>query len=141
MGTSVIRTFDSVVVLEATDQCRDSLYHIDFPEWLSNEDNVALTNHNDDVALFQRERPGCVTGHYFFFCRGKEALRTAKEMLSEAFTGDYDIEVIRGLVPLGHLGSRWMTRKLGFTSYGVVFDLSGPCELFILTKNEWEANG
>jgi hypothetical protein len=58
-------------------------------------------------------------------------------MLKEIFTGPYDVEVIEGLSPLGKLGARWLNRKLGFKSHGVVDTVSGPCEIVIMTKNEW----
>lgn len=133
-----MRTFDLELVKSATDPYRDETVGFNPQKWLESPQNVALTNNNGDIALFERELPGIVTGHYFFHSRGKEALKAAKQMLEEAFTGDYDIKVIRGLTPLDKLGALWMNKKLGFKSYGKVETLAGPCELVILTKKEWE---
>lgn len=133
-----MRTFDLELVKSATDPYKDELHGFDPKNWLSNARNVALTNDNGDIALFERELPGIVTGHYFFHSRGREALNAAVEMLKEAFTGDFDIELIRGLTPTDNLGALWMNKKLGFKSYGKVETLAGPCELVILTKKEWE---
>lgn len=107
--------------------------------WLANPLNICLTNGEGDFSLFERELPHVVTGHYFFKSRGRQAVRIAREMLAEAFLGAYEIELIRGLTPLQKLGARWMNKQLGFKSYGVVQTLVGPCELVMLTKQEWFA--
>jgi hypothetical protein len=106
-------------------------------EWIKDQRNVALTNAVGDISLFQRLLPSVVIGHYFYISRGRAALDVATEMLKEIFTGPYDVEVIEGLSPLGKLGARWLNRKLGFKSHGVVDTVSGPCEIVIMTKNEW----
>lgn len=135
-----MRTYDVNIVTDATDQFAENIYGFIPEEWLANDDNVALTNEHGDVSLFEREMPGVVTGHYFFHSRGRDAITAAEQMLREAFTGDYDIKLIRGLTPLKTLGARWLSRQLGFSSYGVVETTVGCCELVILTKQEWENN-
>ena len=109
--------------------------------WLSIPMNVALTNDKGDVGLFERtaDMDGTVTGHYFFHSRGKEALRTAKEMLHEIFTGPYDVTSIVGLTPLEKKGALWMNRQLGFGHEEEVETAAGPCRFVLLTKQEWES--
>lgn len=107
-------------------------------QWLGLSLNVALTDGEGNYSLFERYSEFVVTGHYFFKARGKQALQLAKEMLQEAFTGDYNIKTIRGLTPLEKQGARWLSKNIGFKSYGEVDTKAGPCELFILNKNEWE---
>lgn len=107
--------------------------------WTEDDSNVALINENKDVALFQRSAPRVVFGHYFFHSRGRAALNAATDMLKEIFTGPYNVEVIQGLTPLEKLGARWLNRKLGFTSHGVTDTVAGPCEIVILTRNEWRS--
>jgi len=133
----ITRTKDLDTIIKATEEYKDSLYGFYPEEWIKCDSNVALTNEYGDVSFFERELPFVVSGHYFFFSRGKQALTEAKKMLREAFTGPYNIEVIRGLSPLQKLGARWMNKQLGFRSYGVVQTMAGPCELVILTKTEW----
>lgn len=111
---------------------------LDPAEWLLSELNVALTDGKGNYGLFERSGNGLVSGHYFMKTRGRDALRTAKVILHEAFTGPYDIQVIRGFTPLEKLGARWMNKQLGFTGYGVITTNVGPMELVILTKKEWE---
>ncbi len=105
--------------------------------WLTFPFNVALTDGEGNFALFERYSEFVVTGHYFFKVRGKKAASVAKTLLKEAFTGPYNIQTIRGLTPLEKLGARWLSKHIGFKSYGEVDTKAGPCELFILNKNEW----
>lgn len=123
-------------VVEATKDYMDGLLGFVPEEWCANPSNIPISNGDGNVALFEYERPGVYTGHYFLKARGKEALKVCQDILAEVFSGD--VEVIRGLTPLENLGARWMNKKLGFTSYGVVKTISGPCELVILTKKEYE---
>lgn len=120
----------------------DSLSGFNPEEWLADTRNVALINDLGDISLFQRLTPSVVIGHYFFLSRGRAAINAAQEMLKEVFTGPYGVEAVEGLSPLQKLGARWLNRKLGFKSHGVVDTVAGPCEIVIMTKNEWsQLNG
>lgn len=103
--------------------------------WLEDQTNLAYTDGRGNVSLFERGSDGVYTGHYFFVVRGKAALVLAREMLS-CFWEESGAKAIRGLTPLTNLGARWMSRQLGFKSYGIVCRDDGPCELFILIRNE-----
>lgn len=83
--------------------------------------------------MFEKSSDGIYTGHYFFVVRGKAALKLAKGMLNFFFENTNE-KVLRGLTPLTNLAARWMSRQLGFKGHGVVHTASGPCELFIITK-------
>lgn len=106
----------------------------DFEEYLEH-DNVVLQE-GDSVGLFTYEYPGVYSGHYFFTVRGREALKLAQEMLSEIFRS-YGARTIRGLTPVEHKAALWMSRKLGFTSYGQVEIDGGRHELFLMTMDEF----
>jgi len=136
----IIRTTDDVIVSSATDAYQTNITGFEPTEWLSNPANVALTNEEGDVSLFERQLglPGTVCGHYFFHSRGKKARETAVAMLKQAFTGPYNITTIIGLTPLDNLGALWMNKQLGFKSYGQVDTEIGMCEFVVLTKHEWE---
>ena len=117
----------------------DGILGFDPEQWIKDDKNICLTDGNKNFTLFEYNSKGVVTGHYFFVYRGKAALSLCKEMLREIFSEKYnDIKVIKGLTPLEKLGARWMNKQLGFKSYGVVFTLVGPCELVMLTKEEWK---
>jgi len=133
----ITRTKDVETVVKAVSQYRERILGFYPEEWLSNDDNIALVDEFGNVSLFEWNYPGVYTGHYFFLVRGKEALALSREILRIVFTG-YGVKVIRGITPLKHLGARWMTKKLGFKSYGIVHTPNGPEELFVLTKEEWE---
>lgn len=108
-------------------------------EWLKDERNIALTDGLGSFSLFEYNLPGVYTGHWFFQVRGKEAIRLAEQMLSEIFSDAYDVKVIRGLTPLQNLGARWLAKRMGFTGNGVTQTENGPCELFILTKDQYRS--
>src|SRR3546814_2949106 len=89
MADNVIsQTKDRDVVEKAVAQYADQILNLDVGEWLIGMGNIALTNDIGDVSMFERQwmLPKTVSGHYFFFSRGKEARAVAKEMLREIFT-------------------------------------------------------
>lgn len=131
-----MRTQDLELFLRTMKPYLDDIAYFDPEEWLSDPDNIALTNDNEDLALFDFNSDGIYTGHYFFNSRGKEAYNAAQDFLKEIFT-DYNLKVIRGYTPLDKKGALWMNKKLGFTEYGNVETHIGPCRLVFLTKLEW----
>lgn len=131
-----MRTWDAVKVAQAVKHFLKSEDKVDPIEWLSNPDNIVLINDKDDLALFEKGVRHIYTGHYYFKSRGREAIKSGQEFLDEFFNSCYNINVLTGLVPLEHLGARWLTRKLGFTSHGVV-QIDKYYELFIITKKEF----
>lgn len=106
-------------------------------EWLSNSDNVCLTDGNGNFTLFERTDPTVVIGHYFLVDRGKRAFELCREFLEEIFTGPYEVDAIFGLTPLDKKGALWMNKRLGFKTIGEIETIAGPCEMVRLTKKEW----
>lgn len=136
-----MRTTDLAVIKAATDPWSEELHGF-WPEaWVTIPENVALTNERGDVALFERHASNekAVLGHYFFHSRGKAAYGAAVAMLEEAFNGPYEIEVIMGLTPHSKKGALGMNKKLGFKSLGETETFSGPCEMVVMTKPDWES--
>lgn len=132
-----MRSYDSGLLKEPLDLfLGDNAKEVDPVEWISNKANVLLINNKGDVAIFEHETPGVVTGHYYFTSRGRAAINVGKQFIQEVF--DEGVQLIRGLTPLTNLGARWMSRRLGFTSHGVVQTLSGPHELFIMHKSDYK---
>ena len=125
-------TTDSELIQKAVDT--HGRYIFNAEEWLNNPYNIAMAK-NGSIGLFEYFSEGVYTGHYFYLVRGKEAKKLALDMLEEAF-GKF-AKAIRGLTPLQNRAARWMSRQIGFKSYGVIHDPSGPCELFILTKDDF----
>lgn len=134
-----MRTFDVNKVLAATAQYAKEIEGFAPHDWLFNPRNIALINDNEDIALFEHQYnlTNTVCGHYFFFSRGKEAVKAAKEFLEEVFTTTY-VETITGLTPLDNKGALWMNRRLGFREHGNVETEIGPCRFVIMTKQEWK---
>jgi hypothetical protein len=132
-----MRTYDSYIAYTAIQTLTKAQPDFDVIEWISDQDNIMLINSLGDVALFEHEKNlRGVTGHYYFRSRGKPAIQAAKEFLAEVF--GLGVQSIKGLTPLTNLGARWMSRHIGFKSYGVVRTTKEPCELFIMHYTEYK---
>lgn len=132
----ITSTRDVAAVTEALDDSDlvDKSFNLD--EWLSSPYNLALTNPDGDVGLFEYNQPGLYTGHYFFKSRGARAIQVAVDMLEEMFFRR-GARVIRGLTPSDKRAAAFVTRRLGFQSYGF-YEFGGrQVELFILGLNEF----
>lgn len=137
----VTRTKSRAVVDKAIESYADRIEGLDVEQWLNVPGNLALTDEDGNVAMFERQyrKPDTVCGHYFFTkARGRAAINTSKEMLEEVFTGPYNVKVVVGLTPLDNKGALWMNRQLGFKEHGDIDASTGPCKFVMLTKNEWE---
>jgi hypothetical protein len=106
-------------------------------EWLTNEDNIALTDGEGNYNLLQHVQPGVYMGHTFYKKRGKDAVKHLREAIKVAFE-QHPVHAIQGLTPLEHLGARWLARQGGFTGQGVIHTSVGPSEMFILTRTDYE---
>jgi len=135
-----LRTYNLDKIEKAVSQYSEEIVGFNPLKWVSNLNNVALINNNDDVALFERQylNPKSVCGHYFFFSRGKKALIAAKEFLKEIFKDEYDIEIILGLTPTDHKGALWMNKQLGFKNQDIIEGVTGPVQLVMMTKQQWK---
>lgn len=134
-----MRTWDAVKISQAIKHFLKTEEKVDVIEWLSNPDNIVLENDRGDLAVFEYGFPTrkIYSGHYFFKSRGRQALVAAREFLDEIFNSCYNINVMIGMVPTEHLGARWLTRQVGFTSHGYENVHDKEYELFILTKEEF----
>jgi len=108
-------------------------------EWVADPANIILENEHGDLALFEY---GLLTsklysGHYYFKSRGRQAIKAARDFLDEIFNTCYNISIMIGLTPVKYKAARWITRQIGFTSYGFEEIHGKEYELFILTKKEF----
>lgn len=136
-----MRTTDVNLVGRAMAQYPPAIQAVDPQQWLMFEDNVALTNDNKDVAMFERNEsiPSSVYGHYFFWSRGKEAVKAGREFLKELFTTKhYGVEVVIGLTPVDNKAALWMNRQLGFKQIDTLRGPEGDVVMVTLTKQDWE---
>ena len=129
------RSYDPVILDEAIKPYKDTVGEFDPVEWVHN-----LKNHmyekEGSVALFTYEYPGVYSGHWFFKHRGKNALKLAKEILTEFFSCS-DAQAIRGLTRVDIKPARWAARQIGMTSYGIITINEKDYELFCMTKKEF----
>lgn len=126
----------SAETLQAVADCYpDEFGGVDANDWLVSPNNIAITDSVGNWGLFHRQVDGIYTGHYFFETKGKEAKRLAIEMVDLFFdsTGE---KILRGITPVYNRAARWMSRQIGFKSLGEIDTDHGPCELFIMTKDQ-----
>lgn len=134
-----MRTFDATLIEPAIKfYLKNSSNNVDPIEWISDPDNIVLINDDGDMALFEKTIKDNYTGHYFFKSRGRKAINAGRDFLDELFNTCYNIDILMGLCPQDNLGARWMSRQLGFTSYGALDYIDDKqYEMFIITKKEY----
>jgi hypothetical protein len=111
------------------------IVNADMEEWSNDPLNIYYMD-NEDIALFNFEKTGLYSGHYFFSSRGKQAREKAKKIIKDFFLRS-GATSIRGLTPVENKAARWMNRQLGFQSFGLVETEDKEwCELFILTRKD-----
>lgn len=134
-----MRTWDAVKIGRAIKHFLKTEEQVDVVEWLANPSNIAFENDRGDLAIFEYGLPTkkVYSGHYYFQSRGRAAIRSAKEFLDELFNSCYNVSILMGMVPVERKDVKWITRQLGFTSYGLEETRGKQYELFILTKKEF----
>lgn len=90
----------------------------------------------NDAGCFIEKYPGVWESHYLCTSRGREALSATHAVLREFFTNE-DAALITGVIRTENRPAKLFTRKVGFTSLGVVSYPEGDYELFILTKKDY----
>jgi hypothetical protein len=134
------RTYNAEKLQQVAEPHSEDWIGFDADELLSNPLNICLTNEEEsDFSLFEYDRAGIYTGHFIYTSRGKAALRFGQKCLEVIFS-DFPVTLIKGLTPVEHLGARWLSRKLGFQSFGVIDTIKGPHELVMLTRKGYTDN-
>lgn len=107
-----------------------------FPDsFIEYDQNILLTDGNHNYCLLEYDGPQKACLHCYYSYRGSAALKVSDEFGDEIFSRD--IFLLRTLPLLTNLGARWLNKKMGFTSQGIIQTPEGPCEMFTLTKSEW----
>lgn len=134
-----MRIYDASLITDAIDYYLGKGNNEDPILWISDPKNIALMNENGDLALFEPRIKNQYSGHYFFQSRGRKAIEAGKGFLDELFNSCYNIGTLTGFTPLDNKPARWMSRQLGFKSYGEVSLDDMIFELFIITKEEFNS--
>jgi hypothetical protein len=136
-----MRTYDALKIATAIKHFLKTEEKVDPIEWLSHPEHIVLENDCGDLALFEYGFPTkkIYSGHYYFKSRGRAAIEAAKGFLDELFNSCYNINVLMGLVPIERKEVSWLTRKVGFTSYGYEEIHNQEYELFIITASEFNS--
>jgi hypothetical protein len=99
----VTRSHDLAVLQSANRD--DYTMHPSDEVWLGIPENV-MYQKDDDVGLATYDYPGLFAVHWFFRSKGKDALRTAVEMLDDLFT-NYGALAVRGVIHMDNKPSRF----------------------------------
>jgi hypothetical protein len=134
-----MRIWDATKIAAAIKHFLKTEEQVDVIEWLSDPSNIVLENGFGDLAVFEYgvQAKKVYSGHYFFKSRGKAAIKAGKFFLDELFNSCYNVSILIGMVPIERKDVKWMTRQLGFTSYGIETARGNQYELFIITKKEF----
>jgi len=134
-----MRIWDATKIAIAIKHFLKTEEQVDVIEWLSDPVNIVLENDNGYIAIFEYGIPAkrVYSGHYYFKSRGRQAIKAGKELLDELFNSCYNVNILMGMVPIERREVKWMTRQLGFKSYGPEEARGKQYELFILTKKEF----
>ena len=107
---------------------------MDGREWYYTPGNIAASNGEGDVILFQLSAPGLYEFHWLRMqTKGRKAINETLEAIDRVFR-DTDCAIMFGLVPVDRRDSKFMARWIGAKSMGVVPTLDGPAEMFIMTR-------
>jgi hypothetical protein len=106
----------------------------DAAEWIADPANFAFVD-GDDLGMFeaQGEWPGPLAAHVIFASRGKQAIRTARAMLRQAFA--FGATCILGETPAHLPHALLFARLLGFMPYGTAERAMGSVVLSALETN------
>ena len=129
-----MRTFSILDALDISEY-----FDIDAKSWIEDKRNILLIDDRGNMTAFEYSKAGVYRGHYFFKDRGKEALKAASSFLEEFFQQPEEPSVLIGVTPLTYLGARWLNRKIGLESNGVIETPTGPSEMFMMTRKQWQA--
>jgi hypothetical protein len=130
------RSFDYRKLDEVVKPYKEAWVGFDAQQIVEDEENILVTDDNENFALFEFARPGVYYGHYMFKERGKNTINVAKNLLGFFFR-EFPVRVVLGLAPTDHLGSVRLTRKLGFTFHGVIDTEAGPHYQVSLKKDDF----
>jgi hypothetical protein len=113
------------------------LPRFDAEEWVSNPDNILLTDGEGNYGMFHFLSEGVYEVHQFLTSRGKEAVNFCREGL-DTFDIVVSPKVLIGLTPDVKPEAKWMARRMGFTSLGPIDTNNGRCEFFVSLKENKE---
>ncbi len=126
------RTYDREVLTKAI-QLFSEHQIIDIDDWIADIRNKAFSDEEGNVLMFEYLDIGQYFGHWFFFSRGKDAVRKAREMVPR-LEPEFGIKQVVGLTPTTHKGAMWLTRQVGCKDHGIIETRNGPCLLTTLGK-------
>lgn len=110
----------------------------DAKQLVEDEENILVTDGENNYGLFEFHEPGVYYGHYMFTARGAEnTYEVAKNLLGFFFQLVPCSEVL-GMTPVDHKGALRLNEALGFTFHHVIDTEAGPHYLVSLKKEDFK---
>lgn len=105
-------------------------------DWLSEPKNVPVVFEDEGVILFDYLEDGIYEAHLLLKARGRQAKSQGEQALKVIFE-EKNACFVYGITPDDIPAAKLYVRRLGFKSLGPLSHPEGPCEKFILGRNEW----
>lgn len=109
----------------------------DAQELVQNEENILVTDGDDNYGFFEYHEPGVYYGHYLFTERGAANTYAVAHKLLSFFFLTFPVKTVRGLTPVEHSGALRLNRALGFTFESIISTEAGPHYQVSLNKDDF----
>lgn len=132
------RSFDHKGLDKVVEKYKHAWIGFDAQQLVDDEDNILVTDGEDNYGLFEYDSPGNYYGHYMFTARGPDNTEeVARKLLSFFFT-EFPVRMVLGLTPVEHEGALRLNRRLGFTFHNIIDTEAGPHYQVSLKKDDFK---
>lgn len=107
-------------------------------ELVENEENILVTDGDNNYGLFEFHEPETYYGHYMFTARGIENTEEVARNLLNFFFQISPCKQVLGLTPVDHTGALRLNKALGFTFHDVIDTEAGPHYQVSLKKEDFK---
>lgn len=109
---------------------------LDGAAWVATPGNIAIEI-GANITLFDWCGDDTFEVHFLFEQRGRLGIIAAREAFRRMFL-DHGAKLIYGLTPVGMRHALIFARWTGGRSAGIRQTADGPCELFVLPRENWK---
>lgn len=131
------RSYDYNKLDKVVERYKDTWIGFDAEQIVKDEENILVTDGQDNFGLFEFSKPGVYYGHYMFTTRGPATKQVARDLLGFFFK-EFPVDIVLGLTPVEHRGAIWLNQQLGFTFHGVTETEAGPHYQVSLKKDDFK---
>lgn len=132
------RSYDWEGLDKVVEKYKHAWVGFDAKELVENEENILVTDGENNYGLFEFHEPGRYYGHYMFTARGLEDTESVARNLLGFFFQSIPCEEVLGLTPEYHSGALRLNRALGFTFHNLIDTEAGPHYQVSLKKEDFK---